>query len=271
MSRLFHTNLSSLLKEVPTCKFYFYLKPELFAYQKIITELTEDMLLVTVSANNNFFDVLFEYLPKQENRSEKHKKVLEMLKGKYIFHYVHENPQIVPNKSLYNWVLEPDSCTQLTLYQTRDENGLILINPPDETYIDIGFKLSFTIQFDEQTLEVKRIRQQTHYIYNDLPCLGKLPSIIEKNHEIICTTRPDKCIPLNTIIMNGFYTEYQMQMQNKENTKESNRRVILQYKYNALSQGTDSWRNILKDTFRIQQIQVTQNSSSQLKVVKPLN
>lgn len=269
MSRSFHINLSSLLKEVPKCNFYFYLKPELFAYQKVISELTHDMLLITASANDKFVDILMEYLPKQKSRSKEHEKVLKMLKGKYIFHHVHENPLLLASRSIYNWVLRPDSCTQLTLYQTKDENGMLLLNPPDETYIDIGFKPPFTIEFNERTLEVKRIHEQTLYVYNDLPCLGTMPSILRKNHEVICTAKPINDTLLNTEIMKGFYYDYKRQ--NEQKKLESENKMILQYKYNALSQGFDNWKNILKDTFRIQQIEIIENSTTQTKTIRPLN
>ena len=191
MSHSFHVSLSTILKKLPQLPndhYYFYLLPEYRELQRKLETITQDMVLVTVRCNTDTRTLLFEYTGVGYNK-EVHEKALELVRGKYIFLYQHENPLLNAEKSMTRYLDQPDTCNQIYLYiedgKKQNGNGYLILAPEGENYINptllpVGQPLS-----PESTCFISFSRPTRRKIYIDLKPLGNQISQMKMKEKLM--------------------------------------------------------------------------------------
>ena len=256
--------LSTLIRKVPPCKYYFYLEPKYFELQRKIENITQDMVLITVVINCRKVTLLMEYLPDRALRSSTHEQVLELLQNQYIYHYIHLNEKITSEKSMLRWIRDPQDCMQISFYNPIGLNGMLVLVPEEEMHIIPGLEMIDTFKFDPITYEISFKQIKIVLIYNDLKCFGKKRSFFEQCSESICSNTNTKK-SVDDIFMEKFYNELE-----HDEREEGNEKVILRKKMNVLTKPVDGWRTVTLSKFRVQRETVRDTDTERILWYEPI-
>ena len=200
MSHSFHVSLSTILKKVPQLRndhYHFYLAPQYRDLQRKIEVLTEDMLLATLRCNTDTHTVLLEYTGDGFD-AEAHEKVLELVRGNFIFLYQHGNPTLTAKKSMTRFLDHPDTCNQIYLYvedgKKQSGNGYLIIAPVGENMIYPALLSVGEPHPPDSVYFMTFTRPTRRRIYIDLKPLGNKASQIKLKESKMFST-PQKYEP----------------------------------------------------------------------------
>ena len=247
MSHSFHISLSNILKKLPqTDKYYFYLEPNYRQIQHKLEQITQDLSLITIRCNSNVITLLFEYIGDGYNK-EDHEKALNLVKGKYIFLYQHEDPKLKINHNMLRFMEHPDECKQVYLYNESEReqrgNGYLILAPEGENMIYPAMQ-PLGEPIPPNSLCVLEFTRPTYQlVYLDLKPLGKKPSLLKMNESIMFSVprQGQPCIMRN---LDQIWKEY-----SKTNpvTTTTDHKKIIQVVVNAVEGSMEQWKAYSKE------------------------